>query len=210
MGLFRPYERTASTKDAPSRRLIPKAAAPEPASVPAAEDANPQDRPGAGKKGVPTPTRKAAEAARMERLHPRLDSKAARKKAREARRIAQDQAWQKAESSPERALLRDFVDSRWTLVEFMLPAMLVFLALTMLSAYPMFIVIAPYVTVLLWAFLILNIVNVALLWRSFKRELAERVPKASYRGLLMYLVNRAMMIRRFRQPRPRIARGDSY
>lgn len=209
MGFFRPYERTTPAKDAPARTMTPKA--PSSAQASAGEDTTRQDtRQAGGKKGVPTPTRKAAEAARMERLHPKLDSKAARKKARQARRIAQDQAWQKAEGSAERTLLRDFVDARWTLVEFMLPAMLVFLALTMLSTYPMFIAIAPYVTIVLWVFLVLNIVNVALLWRSFKRELAQRLPKASYRGLLMYLVNRAMMIRRFRQPRPRISRGESY
>ncbi|MDO4783692.1 MAG: DUF3043 domain-containing protein [Propionibacteriaceae bacterium] len=209
MGFFRPYERTAPAKDATPRTLTPKG--PSSAQSSETREATPREtRPTSGKKGAPTPTRKAAEAARMERLHPRLDSKAARKKARQARRIAQDQAWQKAEGSAERTLLRDFVDARWTLIEFMLPAMLVFLALTMLSTYPMFIAIAPYVTILLWVFLVLNIVNVALLWRSFKRELAQRLPKASYRGLLMYLVNRAMMIRRFRQPRPRISRGESY
>ena len=46
------------------------------------------------------------------------------------------------------------------------------------------------------------------MWRSYKKLLAERVPNASKRGLLMYMINRAMMIRRFRRPAPRNNRGD--
>ena len=36
-----------------------------------------------------------------------------------------------------------------------------------------------------------------------------RSPEASTRGLLMYMFNRSLMIRRFRQPTPRIKRGEA-
>lgn len=208
MGLFRPYERTETGAKAKPTSLTPKDEVAAPKQAPQAKAEQPPASAPGEKKSVPTPTRKAAEAARMERLHPTTTKREARKKARLASRAQSEHNWQQLERSSERALLRDFVDSRWTLVEFMLPSMLVFLAVTMLSTYaPQY---AIYVTAVLWLFLILAVLNVVVLWRKFKAELAARIPKASARGLLMYLINRAMMIRRFRQPRPRISRGDSY
>lgn len=146
----------------------------------------------------------------MERIHPTLTRKEARRKARDASRERNEDAWSRAEQSSERQLLRDYVDSRWTFVEFMLPLMLVFLALTMLSGWINQPNLTMTVTFALWTFLIACIVNISSLWRGFKRELATRHPKVSTRGLLMYLVNRSMMIRRFRRPAPRINRGDSF
>lgn len=211
MGLFRPYERGESAKGATSRTLISK---PDKASQIESDKAEPspvsKSRTVGGKKQGPTPTRKAAEAARMERLHPKLDKRTARKKARMQSRIAQDERWRKLEELPERVFLRDFVDARWTLLEFTLPGMLIFLAAMMATSYPALIYFAPYVSMALMVFFFCCIVNSFLLWRRFKLELASRLPNATYRGLLMYLLNRSMMIRRFRQPSPRISRGDSY
>jgi hypothetical protein len=48
------------------------------------------------------------------------------------------------------------------------------------------------------------------MWRGFKRVLAERIPNASTKGLLMYGMTRSTQIRRFRMPPPRLKRGDAY
>jgi len=48
------------------------------------------------------------------------------------------------------------------------------------------------------------------MWRGFKKVLAERLPRVSPKGLLMYGMNRMIQIRRFRMPSPRIKRGDVY
>ena len=40
------------------------------------------------------------------------------------------------------------------------------------------------------------------MWRGFKKVLADRLPKASPKGLLMYGMTRSTQIRRFRIPRP--------
>ena len=40
--------------------------------------------------------------------------------------------------------------------------------------------------------------------------MAQRQPNASPKGLLFYIFNRSIMIRRFRQPGPRIKRGDPF
>ena len=69
----------------------------------------------AARKDRPTPSRREAEAARMARLHPELDPKKAKQINREAtdqRRRAQMTA---VDNLPERALMRDVVDSRFNL-----------------------------------------------------------------------------------------------
>jgi len=112
------------------------------------------------------------------------------------------------EAVPERALMRDYVDSRFNLGEFLLPSLVVILALSFLSAaVPR---INAITTLVMYLFILAVLFDSFLLWRGFKRVLAQRLPGASTRGLMMYGVNRAIQIRRFRMPAPRLKRGDSY
>jgi cation transport ATPase len=143
----------------------------------------------------------------MERLHPTLSPKEQRRADARAKSAARMDSWSRIEQSPERQLLRDYVDTRWTVAEFMLPLMILLMALSMISiqAAPQ---ISYYVTLALWPLMIMAIINVAIMWRGFKKLLAERHPGASTKGLLMYMMNRSIMLRRFRQPGPRIKRGD--
>ena len=158
------------------------------------------------RKSEPTLTRKQAEAARMQRLHPNLSPKEQRKADREAQAKARVEAWDKVEASPERVLARDYVDTRWTITEFMFPAMILIMAGTMATAqWPL---ISVSIGLGLWVMLILSFINTWFIWRGFKKLLLQRVPKANLRGLLMYMFNRSLMIRRFRRPTPRINRGE--
>lgn len=206
MGLFRPYERTEKTERQRTStvRRGSRTASAEPAGQPAAAEKITVTRGGA--KAGPTPTRKEAEAARMQRLHPSLSPKEQRKADREARFRSQQEAWDRIERSPERALLRDFVDTRWTIAEFMMPAMILIMALMMVTMNN--VQLSFYVSMSLWGIFILAVINVAIMWRSYKQLLDERIPGANRKGLLMYMINRSMMIRRFRRPSPRIKRGD--
>lgn len=213
MGLFRPYERTDKStrtrtstvpekvKKAPDANAAKPTQAQEPTSTTAGKKVVRR-----GEKTGPTPTRKEAEAARMERLHPNLSKKERKKAEREARYKAQTEAWERVEKSPERTLLRDFVDTRWTLAEFMMPFMLLILAA--MFVFMTNIEVTTIIAFLLWGFFFATLINIFIMWRSFKKLLAERVPNASTKGLLMYMMNRAIMIRRFRRPLPRIKRGD--
>lgn len=210
MGLFRPYERSDKASRQTTSTVAPKQPkqrTPEPAVAPEPKAADGEKiKVTRGKKSGPTPTRREAEAARMERLHPTRSRKEQRKLDREARFKNQQQAWDRVERSPERQLLRDFVDTRWTIAEFLMPVMILIMALMMVFlADP---VMSFYISVTLWLIFGLAVINIWIMWRSFKRLLAERVPGARTKGLLMYMINRAMMIRRFRRPAPRIARGD--
>lgn len=113
------------------------------------------------------------------------------------------------ENVPEKALMRDYVDARFSLGELLLPSLAVILVTSLLSSR------FPQVTVILtlgvYLFLLLVLFDATVvMWRGFKKVLAARLPQASTRGLLLYGMNRCIQLRRFRMPAPRIKRGQAY
>lgn len=215
MGLFRPYDPQAKDQATESETASARVGTGTKTGSTAVRAGGAKTAPTstpapvrAGGKGAPTPTRKEAEAARRQRLNPVLSPKEAKARDREARYEARTKSMAAAEGTPERVLLRDYIDSRWTIAEFLLPVMLVVLALSFLAGrFPVLMLVS---TVAAYVLMILAIIDIWRLWRGYKRLLAERHPSASPRGLLMVAVNRAMSIRRFRVPPPRISRGDSF
>lgn len=159
---------------------------------------------GQRKKSGPTPTRKQAEAARRERLTKPVD----KKEASRLQRTERQKAMLARDNTPEKALARDYVDSRRRIGEFLLPGMVVILAATF--SYQFAPVLATYATFFMYVFIAAIAVDSFFLWRGFKKVLAERLPKSSPRGLLFYALNRSVQIRRFRMPAPRIKRGESF
>ena len=65
-------------------------------------------------------------------------------------------------------------------------------------------------TILMYVYILAVLLDGYLMWRGFKKVLAERQPRVSPKGLLMYGMNRMIQIRRFRMPAPRIKRGEPY
>lgn len=217
MALFRPYERKQTKSTDHMSTLTPKGAKaaekarakadqPQPAApaAPAVEPATEKIK--VRRKEGATPTRRQAEAARMERLHPTLTPKQQRKADARARQEARMDAWERTENSPARQLVRDYVDTRWTVAEFMLPAMILVMAGVMVTMGDP--ILSSTIAMGLWVLLLITIINVWIMWRGFKKLLAERHPNEPTRGLLVYMFNRSLMIRRFRQPGARVKRGD--
>jgi hypothetical protein len=166
------------------------------------------DRSPTGKKDRPTPTRKEAEAARRQRMTTTLSKKEARAASSRQNRAERMKAVSAREAAPEKVLMRDYIDSRFNLGEFLLPAVVVILAVTILGSYwPTVTVVA---TMAMYLFIIGVFVDGYLMWRGFKKVLASRLPKASPKGLLLYGMTRSTQIRRFRSPPPRIKRGEAY
>lgn len=181
MGVFRPYD-------------------PQAKSAPEESDSTQ----GKGK-GAPTPTRKQAEAARRQRVNPVLTPKEARAKDRDLRRMAQQKSMAAQDAQPERALLRDYIDARFNLTEFLLPTWLVVFAVSLLATkWPFLVELAAIAA---WGLLLLAVVDLYVMWRGYKKLLAVKHPNASSRGLLMVGVNRALSIRPWRAPAPRVKRG---
>jgi len=204
VGLFRPYE---PGKPADKTASAAPATAGSTGAAPAVSttDTTP-GRP--TRKAVPTPTRRQAELDRRQRLNPVRTKKEAKAFERDQRAKVRQKAMVEAESRPEMVLLRDHIDARWNVAEFMLPIMLVVLAVSMFgNAYSPLVLGTMIAT---WVLLAVVILDLTVMWRSYKKLLAERFPRATPKGLLMMGVNRAMQIRRFRQPPARIKRGSSY
>ncbi|GAA1437343.1 hypothetical protein GCM10009616_38940 [Microlunatus lacustris] len=163
---------------------------------------------GGAKKDRPTPTRREAEAARRERVNRTLSPKEARRAAAQQNRAQRLRTMTAREAAPEKALMRDYVDARFSLGEFLLPSLVVILALSFLTvAIPN---VSAITTLVMYVFILAVLADCYFLWRGFKRVLAERLPGAPTRGLMMYGINRAIQIRRFRLPAPRLKRGDTY
>ena len=168
-----------------------------------------------GAKNRPTPKRREQEAARKRPLVV-ADRKAAKREEQRGRREASarmrqamltgDEAHLPArDKGPERRFIRDYVDARWNVGEFMLPVMLVVLALSFVrQSWALLIVFVAVYGVLLVA-----VVDAVLMWRKVKKRLvakfgADHLP----RGAAMYAVMRAFQMRRSRMPKPQVARGQ--
>lgn len=146
--------------------------------------------------------------ARRQRVHRTLSPKEARREAARHNRSERLRTLNAREAAPEKQLLRDYVDARFSLGEFLLPSLVVLLTASFLSnVWPPITLIA---TLVMYVYIILVLVDGAIMWRGFKKVLAERMPGVPPKGLLMYGMNRCIQIRRFRMPPPRLKRGDKF
>lgn len=168
----------------------------------------------AGGKGRPTPTRKEAEAAARERARAGIDKKAAQKLLRERRTAdnrkmreglkAGDERFLPArDQGPVRRFVRDWVDARVSVLEFMLPLLLVILVLQS-SGSENLRIFSNY----LWTATILMLI-VDTLWTRIRlrRALRERFPDESHRGATFYALVRMLQMRFMRLPKPKVKIG---
>jgi hypothetical protein len=162
-------------------------------------------------KGRPTPTRKEAEAAARARARAGIDKKAARKAMRQRRTTQNAKMREGLRTGDERYLpardqgkvkrfVRDFIDSRLCMAEFLLPLLLV----VMVSQG-----ISPTFSNGLWSATILLVVvdTSVMMWR-LKRQLKTRFPDESYKGTTSYALLRALQIRFLRLPKPKVKLGQ--
>jgi len=191
VGLFRPYQRNdaAETSDDLAHSEEPKSG-------------------GVNRKSAPTPSRKEAELARRERVRPTLTKKEHKAREREIKRQNDDRAYQQTEMRPERVLLRNFIDARWTFGEFVWPILLVSFAVFIAGAFwPQLSVWATYG---MWGLIVAILLEAAYLWSRFRKVLDQRLPDAYRKGLMMYMISRTITPRRFRRPPTAIDRGAEY
>ncbi|HEY0239095.1 MAG TPA: DUF3043 domain-containing protein [Friedmanniella sp.] len=161
-----------------------------------------------GRKPGPTPSRKEAEAARRQRVTKTYSKRESRALTTQQNRSNRMKVMAARDGTPEKGLMRDYVDARFSIGEVLLPALVLILASSFLTT------ILPRAaavgTVVMYLFVLSVLVDLFLMWRGFKKVLAARMPGTSTRGLLFYGANRAIQIRRFRIPPPRVKRGEKY
>lgn len=173
-------------------------------------------------KGRPTPKRKQAEARNLRPLVPK-DRKASRKAAKARIRAREDAQYEamrtgdvahmpKSERLPWRIYIRDYVDARFNLLEWTFPAIIVMLVGMFASMFATSVVdpvtansIYMMLIVVVYAFIIVGIIDTWLMWRRLKVKLIEKfgersVAKGSRSA--SYAWQRAMMVRRWRVPKP--------
>lgn len=181
----------------------------EPVVTPAAEASRP-----AGK-GRPTPKRREAEAANRRPLvggstasakspDAKARARAERARVREAMMSGDEKHLPARDKGPERRFLRDAVDSRRTFGEFLLPAMLVVLALSFIRQ--------PWAglasMVGAYSLLLITILDVWMLWRRTKARFVEAFSHEPGKGSATYVVLRSLQMRGSRIPRPALRPGD--
>ena len=169
-----------------------------------------------GAKNRPTPRRREQEAARRQPLVV-ADRKQAKQidrtkrneqmaRTRQAMLTGDDSGLPARDKGPVRRYMRDFIDARWNLAEFMLPVMLLVLALSFLRTST----ILFFVTVLTYSILLVAIVDTFLMYRRLRKRLLEKFgpEAAATKGNAMYAAMRAFQLRRSRMPRPLVKRGE--
>jgi hypothetical protein len=167
------------------------------------------------KKGRPTPTRKEAEAARKARAkvpRTRKEQAAARRAARaesssrvrEAMRTGDERHLLPRDKGPVKRFIRDYVDSRFTLIEFLLPLMFVVVLLGWTGNRTL----AGYLNAAMLALLLLVAFEVVRMRSRIRKELRARFPDEPLNGTTYYTVIRAMQMRFMRQPKPQVKLGQ--
>jgi hypothetical protein len=169
----------------------------------------------AGAKNRPTPSRREQEAARKRPLVP-TDRKAAARSGREANRLArlkQREAMMSGDEAnlplrdkgPTKRFIRDYVDARWNVGEFMLPVMVLVLALTFVGSRYAWAMLLVFI--LVYGLIAVGVVDAFFMWRRVRKQLVATFGEEPPRGAAWYAVTRAFQLRRSRLPRPQVARG---
>jgi hypothetical protein len=178
--------------------------------------AEPQGKPGG--KGRPTPSRREAEAARKAALKkPRNRKEAAayrrekmrteRGKMQQAMQTGDDRYLPAADKGPVRRFARDYVDARYSVMEFALPILLV-VSLIGVVFSRQFLWLAGLVNLLFLAMILLIALDWFLLSSGLKKAVAAKFGKDSTKGIGFYAVRRTMQMRRWRLPKPMVKRGE--
>ena len=168
-------------------------------------------------KGRPTPKRKEAESARKQGISVPKDPKAARKAARDRDREARAKSraglmagdpafFPRRDAGPVKAQVRDYIDRRRTVGEFFVPFAVVVLLLGLVNN-PTVQTTVVYVWTSVLLLVVLDTILVGiLLGRSLRKDYPE---KSDRKGAVSYGVLRALQLRRFRIPPPRIKAGGA-
>jgi len=172
-------------------------------------------------KGRPTPKRSEAERNRRQPITgsrrpaggPRTPRTPEDKAAARVERNRKFEAMKRGESwalnprdrGPARAIARDYIDSHRRPSEYYMYVLLFLLVAVFARNKTLQDYISPLVLVLV----AIIVIDSQLIRRQLNRLVAARLPGESTRGLTFYAVMRALQIRRFRVPAPRVRPGDS-
>ena len=166
---------------------------------------------GAGK-GRPTPTRREKEAANLRPLV-QTDRKAAgrdsrarsaesREKARLGLAAGEERYLPIRDRGPQRRYVRDYVDARYSVGEFLLPVMFLFILVSLVPS------IAATAILVIYVFILIAIIDAVILGLLVTRRLATKFGDGNVdRGHRWYAAMRALQLRPMRLPKAQVKRG---
>jgi DUF3043 family protein len=166
-------------------------------------------------KGRPTPTRKEAQAAAKARAKPprtRKEMAAAQRAARtdsssrvrQGMRDGEEKYLLPRDKGPVRRFIRDFVDSRFSFIELIIPV----LVITMVLGYSGNDTARSIGNSVLFGSVLLVGLDMFMLRLRLRRQLAARFPGESTKGTTYYAVTRAMQMKFMRLPKPKVKIGQ--
>lgn len=166
-------------------------------------------------KGRATPSRKEAEAARKKAMKTPMTRKEQLLRQREARAQQRgrtqdalrgqgsDRDLPLRDRGPVRRFARDWVDRRFNVAEILLPVLIVVLILSFNQA-----AWAQTIVVYAWSLTIIGTaLDEVIMVRGLRKQLRARFSEHSHKGTTLYAVLRSTQVRRFRLPKPYVARG---
>lgn len=169
-----------------------------------------------GGKGRPTPTRKEAEAlarakARAPRDRKELAARQRQVRSEESRKIRAamktgDERYLPArDRGPMRRFVRDFVDVRFSLVEMLIPLLII----SMVLGYSGNSTLMGASTMVMLATFLFVIVDMVILRFRLRRALAQRFPGENHKGTTFYAITRSLQMKFMRMPKAQVKIGQS-
>jgi hypothetical protein len=168
-----------------------------------------------GGKGRPTPTRKEAEAAARARAkvpRTRKEQAAAQRaarcdtsrKMREAMKTGDEKYLPARDRGPVRRFIRDFVDSRFSFIELMVPLLIV----SMILGYSGNRSMVQLGNTVLFTTLLVIVFDIVMLRFRLRRELARRFPDEPTKGTTLYAAMRSLQMKFLRLPKAQVKIGE--
>jgi len=169
----------------------------------------------AGGKGRPTPTRKEAEAAARARAkvpRTRKEQAAAQRasrgdtsrKMRQAMKTGDEKYLPARDRGPVRRFIRDFVDSRFSFIELMVPLLIVSMVLGYSGSRAM----VQLGNTVLFTTLLVIVLDIVMLRFRLRRELARRFPDEPTKGTTLYAAMRSLQMKFLRLPKAQVKIGE--
>ncbi|WP_296631348.1 DUF3043 domain-containing protein [Rhodoluna sp.] len=165
-------------------------------------------------KGRPTPSRKQQEAAHKRPLigertpEARKAAKAAaaeeRRKARVGMASGEEKYLPMRDRGAQKKFVRDFIDSRFTIGEIVLPFMFLVILISGLNDK----IVQLAVLVSMWVVMFAVAINAFILGRMVSKRLAEKYGEEKVEaGVKWYAAMRSIQMRPMRMPKPQVKRG---
>ncbi len=165
-------------------------------------------------KGKATPSRKEREAANRKtimsdrtpeaRKAQKAKLAAERARARAGMNAGEDKYLSSRDRGPQRRMVRDLVDSRFTIGEAMVPLMVVVLLLSTFKSTELQLILS----LVMWALMIAIAIDAFIIGKNAQKKVAEKFGEEKVeKGLRWYAAVRSTQLRSMRLPKPQVGRG---